>query len=171
MNRITILLAVTAVTLSACDSGPDDSPPEQNLPPSIGSISTKLTPANESSTAVSFTLADETPDQVTVVALTSNDVLLPADQIVLEGQGANRTVVVRPVDDLVGDVRVTLVATDPLGQTGERQFDVTILAQNRSIQAFARENLALDGNGRPVLINAIRFEEDAEHDDFADLFD
>ncbi|MEO1575267.1 MAG: hypothetical protein AAFU65_09950, partial [Pseudomonadota bacterium] len=108
---------------------------------------------------------------VTLTASSDNEALIPSERIELGGSGARRTLVVDPIEDVTGEATITVVATDAQGRSSERSFAVTVAPEQRSLHSFTRDSLSLAGDGAPQLINAVNFEEDAEHDDFADLFE
>ena len=170
MKHLQFLTLTALAVLVGCESNEVVAPAE-NLPPTIGAISSKQSPANEAVDAIEFTLSDESPEQVTVTARADNADLVAPDSMEIIGRGATRTLQLQPIADRTGTTRVTLRATDAKGRTGERTFDLSIIRQQRSIAAFARSVFAQPANGLPVPINAIDFVEDAQHDDFADLFD
>lgn len=64
-------------------------------------------------------------DFLTIAASSSNTGLVPDNQIVVSGSGANRTVTVTPVANATGTATITLTVNDG-GLTTTKTFDVTV---------------------------------------------
>nr|MBP7142656.1 tandem-95 repeat protein [Opitutaceae bacterium] len=102
-----------------------------NTAPTLGAPSNRATVIGRSSGAIEFTVDDvETPaGSLTVTALSSNQTLLPNQNIVLGGSGENRTITLMPSSNQMGSVSVTLSVSDgSLVTTGS--FVLTITAQS-----------------------------------------
>ena len=105
------------------------------------------------------------------VVRSDNAALLPDDALSVLGDGAERRLAITPTVDRVGDAQVTVQVSDSAGLQVAQRFAVSVIAEQYSMHSFARDELAPEADGEPRLINAIDFSEDAEHDDFADLFE
>ncbi|MDX1515590.1 MAG: Ig domain-containing protein [Woeseiaceae bacterium] len=157
--------AAAAILLGACSSS--DAP---NQAPVVGAIADQAISANKASAPIPFTVSDESAGSLSLSAVTENPDVIPEDGLSLGGAGTNRTLTVTPVPDTTGDSFITVIATDPAGLASSTSFLLTVEAEQRSLQAFTRDEFAVDADdGEPVLVNAIEFQQDADNDDFADL--
>jgi hypothetical protein len=99
-----------------------------NAPPSISSISSFNLPANTSSGPIAFTVGDlETPvASLTLSSTSTNTTLLPTNNIIFGGSGANRTVTITPVLGQEGTSLVGITVTDGSNATATTTFTVTV---------------------------------------------
>lgn len=99
-----------------------------NFPPLISTITNQRGPFNAVLGPVAFTVTDAetSADQLLVTASTSNNSVVPTNQIVLAGTGANRTVTILPGTNISGSATITLVVTDTLGATKSTSFSVAL---------------------------------------------
>ncbi len=161
-------LVMAVLVVAACgSSGPDGQ--QQNQPPTISAISDMGVTANQTSTAIGFTVSDELPDQLAVAVISDNPDVVPEDGLMLGGTGTARQLTVTPVIDRIGDAYVTVTVSDAAGLTSGSTFLLTVDPEEKSMQQFTRSAFAVDADGQPVLVNAVSFDQDAESDDFADL--
>lgn len=168
MNTFRLALAGTVALLAACGGG-NDARPVANQAPELSAIAAQEIVANSDSAPIGFTIADETLAAIAVSASSDLPALLPDDGLAISGQQASRSLVITPTGDMTGVATVTINATDPLGRTGTTSFLVTVTAEQRSMQQFARDVFASSDDAPPVPINAVEFVQDADDDDFADL--
>ncbi|MBI1294386.1 tandem-95 repeat protein [bacterium] len=125
----------TVVTLTVSDASSSVSvsfnvtvvPPNQ--PPFISAITNKEIFEDETIT-VDFTVSDqETPENLSPLALSSNQTLLPNANMVLGGSGANRTLQITPKTDRIGQTDISISIND-----GEyvvtSTFRLTVLSVN-----------------------------------------
>ncbi|MFA4874621.1 MAG: hypothetical protein WC956_09005 [bacterium] len=86
---------------------------------------------NGSSGVISFKVSDnEAPaDQLTLSYTCDNPTLVPADDahITLGGSGEDRTIVITPVDNLVGQATITIKVTDTDGDSNEDSLTVEVV--------------------------------------------
>ena len=164
-----VLVACAVLVLAACESS--STPTPQNQPPSIGAISDKQVVANGTDDSTTLVINDESVATVAVTVRSDNPELLPDNALSVLGSGAERQLAITPTVDQVGDAEVTVEVSDAAGLQVEQRFVVSVIAEQYSMHSFARDELAPEADGEPRLINAIEFSEDAEHDDFADLFE
>lgn len=99
-----------------------------NAPPSISSISSFNLPANGSSGPLAFTVGDlETAATALSLSSTStNTTLLPTNNIVFGGSGANRTVTITPEPGQEGVSLVAITVTDGSNATATTTFTVIV---------------------------------------------
>ena len=169
MNLRYISLVTAAALLAACGGGSGGDPIARNLPPGVSSISPKATVANGTSQPIDFTVSDEDVDSLSISASSDRPGLVPDDGLAITGSGRNRTLVVSPAVDTTGDAFVTIIVRDMQGLAASSSFLLTVEAERRSIQRFARDAFANSADDEPALINAVEFDQDAAEDDFADL--
>ena len=88
---------------------------------------------NSPTTNWSFTISDiETPaSSLTVTATSSNTTLVPNNNLVISGSGANRTVTLTQATNQSGLTQIELVVTDGGGATATNDFVLDVLAVNQ----------------------------------------
>jgi fibronectin type 3 domain-containing protein len=98
-----------------------------NATPTISMIADQAVNIDQSTPAIAFTVSDvETPAaSLTVTAGASDDTLIPAENIVLGGSGANRTVTVTPAAGLSGSTAVSIIVSDGTN-VASRTFNITV---------------------------------------------
>jgi hypothetical protein len=125
-----------------------------NAPPTISSIPAVNIPANSSAGPISFVIADsETAADALVLSRTSsNPTLLPVNNIVFGGAGANRTLTITPAPGQEGSTTVGVTVTDVDGASATTIFVVRVGAP--SISDIANQatptNVPLTGITFPV---------------------
>lgn len=94
---------------------------------SIGPVLDQIIISGTSSGAIPFTLHDEQldPAVLTVTATSSNTVLVPIENIIVQGAGANRTVTVTPAPGQTGTATITLTVTNGTSPA-TRPFKITV---------------------------------------------
>ena len=70
------------------------------------------------------------PANLVVTATTSNPALVPTDNIILAGAGANRTISVTPAAHESGEAIITITVTDELGASAAQDFFIEVLPAN-----------------------------------------
>ncbi|HVY70035.1 MAG TPA: tandem-95 repeat protein [Verrucomicrobiae bacterium] len=101
-------------------------------PPVIGGLANSTVPENSSAT-INFTLADTTTplDDIILTATTSNGGLLPVQNLVFGGSGANRSLQLTPLPDQSGAATITIFADNGL-ETGSSSFIATVSTVNEA---------------------------------------
>ncbi|MCI0748129.1 MAG: hypothetical protein L0Y58_22210 [Verrucomicrobia subdivision 3 bacterium] len=99
-----------------------------NAFPTITPIANQIIPINSVTDQLPFTVGDvETPPEgLIVTAESSNPVLVPVDNIVIEGNAANRSVTILPAFGQSGSATITLRVTDGDGKSGSTSFVLTV---------------------------------------------
>lgn len=81
--------------------------------PTISTIGNQAVAVNQATGPISFTIGDaETPGALTLSGSSTNTSLLPDENIVFGGSGANRTVTLTPAADQTGVSSVTITVSD-----------------------------------------------------------
>ena len=103
-------------------------------PPTITPIADQDIPSNGTGGPINFTVGDaETAVTALTVQVSSNNPgLIPAANIVLQGNGANRTVTITPATNTTGAAKVTLVVID--GDGGQASTVFNVFVKGYSIQ-------------------------------------
>lgn len=170
--RLTYISLVTAsLWLAGCGSSSDDPKPAENQAPKLSAIADQSITANQPDQSVGITLSDEQPGTVTLAVASDSETLLASDMLRTSGTGTGRLALITPVADESGQAMVTITATDAQGLTDATSFTLTVTPEQKSMHQFARATLDLDADDDPELINAVEFMQDADEDDFADLFE
>lgn len=99
-------------------------------PPTITPIADQLVNLNTPTSALSFMVSDDVtpPSALTVTGVSSQPTLFPTIRIVLGGNGAARTVTVRPAANQSGSAIIILTVKDADGLTATTSFTVTVNA-------------------------------------------
>ncbi len=100
--------------------------------PVLSVIENQILVAGVTGPPIPFVVTDaDTPgDKISVTASSSNQALLPGDNLAVIGTGNNRTLSIRTVAGLTGSVIIALTARDKDGNEGSRQFVLTITSSN-----------------------------------------
>jgi hypothetical protein len=101
----------------------------ENSAPSISVIADQTINEDTATAPLAFTLGDDitAPESITVSATSADTTLVPSENIVFSGSGANRSVTVTPAPDQSGSVTITLTASD--GSLGSDEvFVLTVTA-------------------------------------------
>lgn len=112
--------------------GNDDSPPiPENTPPTISITGNLSIFENTASSAIPFTVDDtETfAGELAIAATSSDPTLVPNTNVLIAGDGANRSVIIVPVPNSFGDVFLTLTVTDPDGSSASATLNLTVLKE------------------------------------------
>jgi alpha-glucosidase (family GH31 glycosyl hydrolase) len=127
-----------------------------NTAVSLSTVPDQLTAESTPTPAIPFTVGSPGGQPLTVTAQSSNPGLLPVQNIVISGTGANRSVTLTPVSGRSGRSTVTLTAGDGTN-TASTQFTLTVFSvattsPGRTLLADAFTNYSA-GNlpGQPFL--------------------
>ena len=104
-----------------------------NTAPTISAISDKKITQDTATSAIAFTVGDTATglDSLVISKTSSNTEVVLAQDIVLGGSGASRTVTVTPVTGKIGFATISLTVTDGGGLTATESFEVTVGAPNK----------------------------------------
>lgn len=120
-----------------------------NTAPTLNGLEDRSTVVGRTSGAIDFTIGDaETPaGSLTVTALSSNQTLLPNQNIVLGGSGERRTITLTPSSKQTGSVTVTLTVSDgSLVTSGSFVLNITALSTAPRISDLVNITAAMNGN-------------------------
>lgn len=166
--RTLLMLAVTALAVTACGGGGSSSGPPpvpQNASPTVSPLASQTINQDTPTPALAFTLADDGgTDALTLSVISSNPAVVPTDGITLAGTGANRTLTATPSEDATGTLNITVQAKDALGLIGVSSFALTVKAVEQSIQSYTNSTYAQDQNDVPVQVSGFTFVQDADAD-------
>ena len=131
----------------------------QNDPPAISGIAAQSTDEDTATAPIPFAVSDlETPSASLVLAASSsNPALVPANNIVISGNGSNRTVVATPALDRSGTTVITITATDTGGALASSSFLLTVIPVNEPPTLAPIGSVALNANAevQTVLLTGI----------------
>ena len=100
-----------------------------NNSPTISDVTNQQTDEDTATGALAVTLGDADGGNLTLSASSSAPGLVPNENIVLGGSGANRTVTVTPADNQSGSATITLTVSDGTASTTD-EFVLTVDAVN-----------------------------------------
>jgi len=100
-----------------------------NSPVSISTVPNQLAAQSTPTPAIPFTVGPTGANALTVTAESSNPNLLAAQNIILSGDGASRTVTLTPTDGVTGVSTVTLTVSDG-ASTSSTQFSLHVFASS-----------------------------------------
>jgi len=110
-------------------------PPQDQVPPTISSISDKTTNEDTVTSAIPFTITDANNDIQSVTAISNNQTIVPNNRITLGGTGSNRTITINPAanqwtyranPETINDpVVITIIVRDRYFTT-VRTFNLTV---------------------------------------------
>ena len=93
--------------------------------PALSAIPDQITPVDTPTSAIAFTVGDAESDPLRITLGSTNQILVPVDDIVLGGTGSNRTVTITPAAGLSGQSRITLFLSDGFN-TVSQSFVLTV---------------------------------------------
>lgn len=119
--------------------------------PNVSDITSQITDTNTAVGPIPFTVSDgeSAPGSLTPSAASSDTNLIPVENIVFGGSGANRTVTVIPAADQTGVATITVTISDGT-QTASDSFKVTVrrnLGLLFSDDFNRADGLLVDGSG------------------------
>jgi hypothetical protein len=128
---------------------------EVNDPPTIDIISNQTMLEDKILDDISFNIDDsDSPlDQISVRAISSDETIIPKDQITISGQGMVRTLQLTPSLNQSGSIQIDLIANDGISDSDIRSFNVTITPVNDPPVADAGEPFSV-GEGRTAYLDA-----------------
>jgi hypothetical protein len=99
--------------------------------PNISEIADQLVNENTPVGPIPFTVSDlESPTASLVVSGdSSNPSLIPVENLIFAGSGANRTLTVTPAPKQFGSATISVIVSDTAGATARTGFQVTVNAQ------------------------------------------
>jgi hemin uptake protein HemP len=154
-GNLTITLAVSDGSLTAT-SAFELTVISVNDLPEITSILNQSIDEDTATDALSFTVTDADSVSLTLSAYSSDLALIPTENIVINGSGSNRTVVVTPTANGTGSATITLSVSDS-AYTASTSFDVTVISindpptvaitiSNQDVDEFSEFYLPLDSS-------------------------
>lgn len=119
--------------------------------PAITTIFDQTIFSNSSTGPLSFMIHDEEsdPSSLTVTATSSNNDLVPLENIVLEGAGIERTVTVTPVADASGSTTITLTVSGG-AESASTEFVVDVVEPLPSISDIFNRTININTSTGPI---------------------
>lgn len=170
--RTALFLLALGGLLAGCGGGSSNRAPiaPVNAAPTVAAIS-DITVLGNGSDSIAFAIDDDTTAaaNLTVVATSDAEQLLPQTGLALSGTGTSRTLDLAPALDELGSAGVTVTVTDAEGLSASASFIVSVIARDVPIAQFTRDLFAVDRDAEPTLVNALMLGNDAQNDGFEDL--
>lgn len=118
-----------------------------NAAPEISAIANRVTDEDTPST-VTFTISDDNTAaaDLIVTAASDNTALVPAENLILSGTGANRTLKITPATNKSGNTKITVTVSDGEFEVTET-FTLTVNSVNEPPTAAAGADQAVEATG------------------------
>src|SRR5437773_7737192 len=134
LPRGTYYLTVTAFNTEDIESFPSRELVYRvpNVRPTITPIDDQVLAEDVPTTSIHFTVSDlESPATALIVtAYSSNPALIPEENILLQGSGPERSLIIVPQLDQSGSAQITLEVRDPDGGSNSVSFTVYVIPVN-----------------------------------------
>lgn len=150
MNWMKWIMGGLSITLLVFFASCSEDGPTENQAPSIGNVPDKITFMNRpiNNIEVQVTDPDTQIDQVSLVATSDDQDLIPDANIEIEGSGNNRLMTITPADESIGETIIELTADDGQAQSTQT-FKVTV---NQPPSTWSKQN-----SGITNTLNALFF--------------
>ena len=162
-------IAATALAVAACgsSSGDDRPAPQPNRAPTISAIGDRSIDQDRTDSGIAFEVGDTDGNvsALTLVAESSDPLLLPADKLVLGGSGTSRTLSVTPAENATGTATVTLTATDAQQLRATRRFLVTVNPVFVSFTGWTSDTFAVSEDEAAIALLGFTLNSDADEVD------
>jgi hypothetical protein len=164
MRTLALLSATVVAACSSSDGGSRQPRPDANNVPTVSAIGNQTVNQDTVVGPIQFAIGDaETAAaNLTVVASADATTIFPADGIVLDGAGANRSITLTPLEQRTGTATIAVLVTDAQGGTATRTFTVTVNARNASFRDSALGTLAKVETAEPTAVSGFTFAQDAD---------
>ncbi|HYM34020.1 MAG TPA: Ig-like domain-containing protein [Steroidobacteraceae bacterium] len=166
MNNSQLSLSIVGVSVMLAIVGCNGSSSQaQNEPPVISSTAA-VTVDEDTVVPLSFTVNDRETSltSLTVTANSSDATIVPAANIVLGGSGANRTVTVTPLPDVVGTTTITVTVTDGGGLAASTTIPVTFREVRLDFPTYSRQAFVNSTNSTAVTVQREKFNFTGDND-------
>jgi hypothetical protein len=139
-------LAITAFNTEGVESFPSGEFVYSNRPPAITPISDQFLQEDRASDSLHFAVSDaETPaSELKITARSSNPLLIPVNQILLDGSYTKRSLVIVPQLNQSGSAAVTLDVVDARGASNSVTFQVFVEPVNDKPVSWPNRDIELD---------------------------
>jgi hypothetical protein len=90
---------------------------------------------------------------LTVLGVSSNPDLMPAENLAFSGTGSNRVLTLLPAADQYGRATITIRANDPDGSTNSRTFEIVVNSVNDAPTLDPISDMTIDEDSGPHVVN------------------
>lgn len=166
MNLITLSRRLAppaaALLLAACGGGGHAGGP---TPPTIGALSDQTIDQDAALSVPLPVNADATtPGPLAVTAAVADGSLVPASNVAVNGDGAARTLSLRPAADQTGSTLVVVTVTDALGRQASRGFRLVVNPVYAPFVSYADGAFAQAEADAPKPVSGLTFQQDGDGD-------
>jgi alpha-tubulin suppressor-like RCC1 family protein/PKD repeat protein len=107
---------------------------EHNDPPEISDLNDQMIQEDGILEDLGFNISDKQTDAVDleIHVQSSNEYLVPQQNVILEGIGATRRLTIKPVRNRSGDTVIQIIVKDPFGLVTISEFTLSVLPDNDS---------------------------------------
>ena len=127
-------IGTTTITLWVIDTGSKSNSSSfvltvlpNNTAPSMSSITNVHSVMNTPFEPISLNISDLEDNVTSITATSSDPTVIPDENLVVAGSGANRTLTITPAPDRHGNSVITVTATDEGGLSATRNFNAMVL--------------------------------------------
>jgi hypothetical protein len=156
----------SAAVLAGCGGGSGG----QSSAPRVGALSDQV--VNQDTTLgplpIAITAGAGHSADLTVTAMAADGTLVPPDNLVVSGTGADRTLTLTPAPDQTGTTQVTLTVQDGMGHVVSQAFRLTVNPVYAAFTQYATETFQADDTSTPKQVSGLTFQPDADNN--ADAF-
>jgi hypothetical protein len=165
-NYCNALLAATTLFVAACGGGSrgQSAPSPMNAAPQIAAISDRSIDQDTVAGPIELSIADRESGagSLSVTASADGTSVFPTDGVVLDGNGAVRTLTLTPLEAATGMATITVSVVDPEGAAATREFKVSVNPRNASMRDAALSTFALADSDVPTAVNGVTWLQDAD---------
>lgn len=163
-TSIALLVAATFVAAGCSNSPEPPLPPAPNMAPQLAAIANLTTDQDTQVGPVEFGISDDLtpPNQLTVTAAVDSGSPFPADSVTLAGDGATRSITLKPLESATGMANVTVSVIDASGLKATRSFTITVNARAASVKDAITTTFSKTDADDPTPLNGLTFTQDAD---------
>ncbi|EAQ98386.1 Ig-like domain-containing protein [Congregibacter litoralis] len=168
-RRNTIGIIALAIAASGCSDSSNSPAVVDNQAPTVSSIADIAVEANSVAVAFDVTVEDDitAPEDLAVTISNDNADLFEGGEIILDGSGADRRLLITPAPATVGSATLTVTVTDQGGLSTDAAFMITVTPQAAVFGTSVRNIFARGENDNPETVNDKEYND--ETSDFNDL--
>lgn len=158
MYRLTITAAAIFFVVACSDNDNNRGGAQQDtLAPVIEKLMDISLNADTDSDAIAIQVQDETTNtqNLSVSTSSTDENIVSSEGLSLSLSGNNRTLIITPQPDTIGQTTITISTSDLAGNTASESFLVTITPREILSEDLIQEIVLLDADADPLFINQV----------------